>query len=53
MENIAIVLANNAHPIRCIDLRRTDRVDVKNISSGKYRKLTLKEIAKVYSYKDK
>ena len=27
--------------------------DVKNIPSGKYRKLTLKEIAKVYSYKDK
>ena len=27
--------------------------DVKNIPSGKYRKLTLKEIARVYSYKDK
>lgn len=36
MENISVVLANNAHPIRCIDLRRTDRVDVKNISLISY-----------------
>lgn len=36
MENIAVVLANNSHPIRCIDLRRTDRVDIKNISLLSY-----------------
>ena len=36
LENIAIVLANNEHPIRCIDLRRTDRVEVKNISMLSY-----------------
>lgn len=36
MENIAVVLANNSHCIRCIDLRRTDRVDVKNISLISY-----------------
>lgn len=36
MENIAVVLANNSHPIRCVDLRRTDRVDVKNISLISY-----------------
>ena len=29
IENIAIILANNQHPLRCIDFRRTDRVDVK------------------------
>lgn len=32
MENIAVVLADNQHKIRCIDLRRTDRVEVKNVS---------------------
>ena len=31
MEDISVVLANNQHKIRCIDLRRTDRVEVKNI----------------------
>lgn len=36
MENIAVVLANNEHPIRCIDLRRTDRVECKNISLISY-----------------
>lgn len=36
MENIAVILANNAHPIRCIDLRRTDRVEIKNISLISY-----------------
>ncbi len=36
MENIAVVLANNSHPIRCVDLRRTDRVDLKNISLISY-----------------
>ena len=36
MENIAIVLANNSRPIRGIDLRRTDRVEVKNISLISY-----------------
>lgn len=32
MENIAIVLANNQHRIRCVDLRRSDRVELKNVS---------------------
>lgn len=32
IENICIVLANNEHPLRCIDLRRADRVEVKNVS---------------------
>lgn len=36
MENIAVVLANNEHKIRCVDLRRTDRVEVKNISLVSY-----------------
>lgn len=36
MENIAIILANNSHPIRCVDLRRTDRVEVKNLSLISY-----------------
>ncbi len=36
IENIAIILANNQHPLRCIDFRRTDRVDVKNISLISY-----------------
>lgn len=36
MENIAIVLADNQHPIRCIDLRRTDRPELKNITLVSY-----------------
>ncbi len=32
LEGIAVVLADNAHAIRCIDLRRTDRVEVKNVT---------------------
>lgn len=32
LENIAIVLENNRHALRCIDLRRTDRAELKNIS---------------------
>lgn len=36
MNNIAVVLANNAHPIRCIDLRRTDRAELKNITMVAY-----------------
>lgn len=36
LENLAVVLANNQHPIRCIDLRRTDRVEVKNVSLISY-----------------
>ncbi|MBE7012139.1 MAG: hypothetical protein E7415_05650 [Ruminococcaceae bacterium] len=31
LENLSVVLANNQHPVRCIDLRRTDRVEVKNV----------------------
>lgn len=36
MENIAVILADNQHEIRCIDLRRTDRVEVKNITLVSY-----------------
>jgi hypothetical protein len=36
MENIAVILANNRYPIRCVDLRRTDRVEVKNVSLISY-----------------
>lgn len=36
MENIAIVLADNQHKIRCIDLRRTDRPELKNITLVSY-----------------
>ena len=36
MENIAVVLADNQHKIRCIDLRRIDRVEVKNITLVAY-----------------
>ncbi len=32
MKNISVVLADNQHRVRCIDLRRTDRVDVKNVT---------------------
>lgn len=32
IENIAVVLADNQHQIRCLDFRRTDRVEVKNIT---------------------
>lgn len=32
LENIAIILDDNQHAIRCVDLRRTDRVEVKNLS---------------------
>ena len=36
LENVSVVLANNAHPVRCIDLRRIDRVELKNISLISY-----------------
>lgn len=36
MENIAVVLADNQHKIRCIDLRRTDRPELKNITLISY-----------------
>lgn len=36
MENIAVVLADNQHKIRCIDLRRSDRVELKNITLVSY-----------------
>lgn len=36
MENISVVLANNQHNIRCIDLRRTDRPELKNITLVSY-----------------
>ena len=31
MENITIVLAHNQKPVRCIDLRRCDRLEMKNV----------------------
>lgn len=31
IENLVIILANNQHAIRCVDLRRTDRVEVKDM----------------------
>jgi len=36
LENVAIVLADNQHAIRCVDLRRTDRVEVRNLSMIAY-----------------
>lgn len=36
MENIAVILANNQHKLRCIDLRRTDRPELKNITLISY-----------------
>lgn len=36
LENIAIILNDNQHPVRCVDLRRTDRVEVKNLSLVSY-----------------
>lgn len=36
MENISVVLADNQHEIRCIDLRRTDRPELKNITLVSY-----------------
>ena len=32
MEDISVFLANNKHGIRCVDLRRTDRVEIKNMT---------------------
>lgn len=43
MENIAVVLANNQHKIRCIDLRRTDRPELKNINLISYGDLMSKD----------
>lgn len=39
LENIAVILDNNRHKIRCIDLRRSDRVEVKNVTLVSYGKL--------------
>ena len=36
MENIAVMLADNRRKIRCIDLRRTDRAELKNITLVSY-----------------
>lgn len=36
LENVAVVLANNRHAVRCVDLRRVDRVEVKNLSLISY-----------------
>lgn len=36
IENLSVVLANNCHKIRCIDFRRTDRVEVKNVTLVSY-----------------
>ncbi len=32
LENLAVILDNNHHRVRCIDLRRTDRAECKNIT---------------------
>ena len=32
LENLAVFTANNQYPLRCIDLRRTDRVELKDIT---------------------
>lgn len=36
MENISVFLANNSHKIRCVDLRRTDRVEIINATLVSY-----------------
>lgn len=43
MQNVAIVLADNQHKVRCVDLRRTDRVETKNITLVAYGDLIGKE----------
>lgn len=37
LENISITLSNNRHAVRCIDLRRCDRPELKNIRLCAYR----------------
>ena len=39
LENLALVLDNNRHKVRCIDLRRTDRAECKNITLIAYGEL--------------
>ena len=39
LENLAVVLNTNQHKVRCIDLRRTDRAESKNITLIGYGKL--------------
>ena len=39
LSNFTVITDDNQHPLRCIDLRRTDRADVKNISLFSYGKL--------------
>lgn len=36
LENVTVILADNQHKIRCIDLRRTDRPELKNITLVSY-----------------
>jgi len=36
IENISIGLSNNRHPVRCIDLRRCDRPELKNVRLVSY-----------------
>lgn len=36
IENIAVILDNNQHKIRCVDLRRSDRVEIKNMTLVSY-----------------
>lgn len=43
MENVSVVLANNQHKIRCVDLRRTDRVEIINSTMIGYGDLIGKE----------
>ena len=37
VENMCISLSHDQKPIRCIDLRRCDRVEVKNVGMYSYR----------------
>lgn len=43
MENISVILANNQRKIRCVDLRRTDRVEIKNATLVSYGDLISKD----------
>ncbi|MBR0442972.1 MAG: hypothetical protein IIX15_01395 [Clostridia bacterium] len=36
LENLVIILAHNQRAVRCVDLRRTDRVEVKNMTLLSY-----------------
>ena len=39
LENLAVILDNNRHRVRCVDLRRTDRAECKNLTLVAYGEL--------------